>query len=129
MIDLFGRKAKQNAQREINKKFLMYEFVIVYIALFSFLVLILAAAYAVQSIVWQTAMITVAVAELIVACAFGIKIEAETGFYECGKCGHRHVPTYSSVLWAPHMGRTRYMRCPKCEEKSWQKKRLTEKED
>ena len=129
MIDLFGRKARQNEQREINKKFLMYEFVIVYIALFSFITLILAAEYAVEDVMWQTIMISLAVIELIVACLFGIKIEAEAGFYECGKCGHRYVPKYSSVLWAMHCGRTRYMRCPKCEEKSWQKKRLTEKED
>lgn len=129
MIDLFGKKAKINEQRETNKKFLMYEFVIVYIALISFLTLIFAASFAVQNLVWQIIMIAVACLEFIAACAYGIKIETEAGFYECAKCNHRHVPKYASVLMAPHIGRTRYMRCPKCEEKSWQKKRLTEKED
>ena len=128
-MDLFGKKAKLDEQREINKKFLMYEFVIIYIALFSFITLIFAAEYAVENVMWQIIMISVAVIELIVGCLFGIKIEAEAGFYECGKCGHRHVPKYTSVLMAMHVGRTRYMRCPKCAEKSWQKKRLTEKED
>ncbi len=129
MIDLFGKKAKINEQRETNKKFLMYENVICYIALISFFTLILAAAYATEILAWQIAMIAISIVLLIIAVIFGIKIETEAGFYECAKCNHRHVPKYSSVLSAPHIGRTRYMRCPKCEEKSWQKKRLTEKED
>ncbi len=57
-----------------------------------------------------------------VACFYALKIEQVAGYYECGKCKHRYVPTYSSVLWAPHINRTRYMRCPKCNQKSWQKK-------
>ena len=51
-------------------------------------------------------------------------IEQKAGYYECQNCHHKYVPTYSSVLWAMHMGRTRYMKCPKCGEKSWQKKVL-----
>lgn len=128
-MDLFGKKAKQNEQRDINKKFLMYENVICYIALISFLTLIFAAVYATEILAWRIGMITIAFIVLIIAVIFGIKIEAEAGFYECAKCSHRHIPKYWRVFWAPHLGRTRYMRCPKCAEKSWQKKRLTEKED
>lgn len=62
---------------------------------------------------------------LLVATPFMLKIEQTAGYYECAKCGHRHVPTYQSVFMAPHIGRTRYMRCPKCSEKSWQKKVLS----
>ena len=51
-----------------------------------------------------------------------IKIEQTAGYYECDKCHYKYVPEYSSVFWAMHMGRTRYMKCPKCNEKSWQKK-------
>lgn len=58
----------------------------------------------------------------LVACFCGIRIEQTAGYYACRKCGHRYIPTYSSVLWAPHVNRTRYMRCPKCNEKTWQKK-------
>ena len=58
----------------------------------------------------------------LAACFYGLKIEQTAGYYACRKCGHRYVPTYSSVLWAPHVNRTRYMRCPECKEKSWQKK-------
>ncbi len=34
------------------------------------------------------------------------------------------IPTFGSVLWAPHMGRTRYMKCPKCGKTTWNKKVL-----
>ncbi len=61
----------------------------------------------------------------MIGCAFGLMIEQTAGYYECAKCGHRYVPTYSSVLWSMHSGRTRYMKCPKCHKMSWQKKKLS----
>lgn len=70
-------------------------------------------------------LIMVAVVPFLVTVPFLLKIEETAGYYECAKCGHRYVPTYNSVLWAMHMGRTRYMRCPECDQKSWQKKVLS----
>ena len=62
---------------------------------------------------------------LIVGVSYALKIEQVAGYYECAKCGHRYVPTYGSVFFAPHVNRTRRMKCPKCGEKSWQKKVLS----
>ncbi len=59
---------------------------------------------------------------LLIATPFALKIEQKAGYYECRKCGHRHIPQYGSVFWAMHINRTRYMRCPRCHRKSWQKK-------
>ena len=58
------------------------------------------------------------------AVGFGValRLEQVAGYYECKLCQHRYVPTYKAVNMAPHMGRTRYMRCPQCQKKSWQKK-------
>ena len=53
-----------------------------------------------------------------------LRFEQEAGYYECEHCKHRYVPTYKAVTMAMHMGRTRYMRCPQCGKKSWQKKTL-----
>ena len=55
---------------------------------------------------------------------FAIRIEQVAGYYECRHCGHKYVPTYRATSFAPHMGRTRYMKCPECGKKSWQKKVL-----
>ena len=61
----------------------------------------------------------------IVGFAFALKIEQVAGYYECAACGHKYVPSYKAVNLAMHMGRTRYMRCPKCKKMSWQKKRIS----
>lgn len=58
----------------------------------------------------------------MIGVLFALRIEQIAGYYECTKCHNKYVPTYSSVLWAMHVNRTRYMRCPKCNKKSWQKK-------
>lgn len=60
----------------------------------------------------------------IIAMGYCLKIEQKAGYYVCKRCGHKHVPTYGKVLGAMHCGRTRYMTCPKCNKKSWQKKVL-----
>lgn len=50
------------------------------------------------------------------------RIEQVAGYYECRHCNHKYVPTYNAVNFAPHMGRIRYMKCPECHKKSWQRK-------
>ena len=59
---------------------------------------------------------------------FALKIEQVVGYYECKKCGHRYVPTFKAVNLAMHIFRTRYLKCPKCNKKSWNKKVIS-KED
>ena len=72
---------------------------------------------------WQRAVIILSgVIPCIVGLLFALKIEQVAGYYECSICKHKYVPTYKAVNLAMHMGRTRYMKCPKCGEKSWQKK-------
>ena len=62
----------------------------------------------------------------IIGICFAMKIEQIAGYYECKHCGHRYVPTFKAINLSPHSGRTRYMRCPKCNQKSWQKKVIGE---
>ena len=61
----------------------------------------------------------------LIGMFFAVRIEQVAGYYECKHCKHRYIPTFRSVTFAIHIGRTRYMRCPKCNRKSWQKKVLT----
>lgn len=53
---------------------------------------------------------------------FALKIEQVAGYYKCNHCGHTHVPDFKTVSFSMHMGRTRYIKCPECGKKSWQKK-------
>ena len=61
----------------------------------------------------------------LAGCFYALRIEQVAGYYECQKCGNKYVPTYKAVNLAPHLGRTRKMKCPQCGKKSWQKKVLT----
>lgn len=66
---------------------------------------------------------------VVVAALIGLGIEVKTGYYECAECGHIYKP--SSLLktaFAIHMNTTRYMKCPKCGKRCWQKKVLTKDE-
>ena len=105
-----------------NKKLMMYENVIGFSSTLSFLIQVLVAVFFVKNTAAQILLFILAFAFLIVGVSFALKIEAETGYYECQKCHNKYVPKYSSVYFAMHLGTTRYMKCPKCGKKSWQKK-------
>ena len=105
-----------------NKKLMMYENVIGFGSTISFLIQVLVAVFFVKNTTAQIILFILAFAFLIVGVSFALKIEAETGYYECQKCHNKYVPKYSSVYFAMHLGTTRYMKCPKCGKRSWQKK-------
>lgn len=84
--------------------------------------LIFVAAY-VQMADWlRVVLIALGFVMFLAGCFYAVRLEQVAGYYECRKCHHRYVPTYQAVNLAMHMGRTRYMRCPQCHQKSWQKK-------
>lgn len=105
-----------------NKKLMMYENVIGLGSTISFLIQVLVAVFFVKNTTAQIILFILAFAFLIIGVSFALKIEAETGYYECQKCHNKYVPKYSSVYFAMHLGTTRYMKCPKCGKRSWQKK-------
>lgn len=105
-----------------NKKLMMYENVIGFGSTISFLIQVLVAVFFVKNTTAQIILFILAFAFLIIGVSFALKIEAETGYYECQKCHNKYVPKYSSVYFAMHLGTTRYMKCPKCGKRSWQKK-------
>lgn len=109
-------------KQEADKRLLILE---VFIGLFATILLIatvLIASY--LNIKTHLKIISIAVAFIIFFswCFVALKIEQVAGYYHCKKCGHKYVPTFKQINRAPHMGRTRYMKCPCCNIKSWQKK-------
>lgn len=105
-----------------DKQLLNLEVVIAFISTVAFLILIFVASY-VDMVTWLRILLIIA-GSIIFAFGVGnaIKIEQTAGYYECSNCHHKYVPTYHSVFWAQHMGRTRKMKCPNCGKKVWQKK-------
>lgn len=105
-----------------DKRLLRIEIVVGALCL-AVLVALTAIAYLVEMEEWlQTTLILIGVAPIFAASPFMIKIEQTAGYYECQKCGHRYVPMYTNVFMAMHFGRTRYMKCPNCNQRSWNKK-------
>ncbi len=95
-----------------------------------FLFVFLFVAVFVEMQVWlRISLIALGFIMFLSGCFYALRIEQMAGYYECKKCKHRYIPTYKSVNMAPHMGRTRYMRCPKCNEKSWNKKVISKEDE
>lgn len=108
-----------------NKKLMMYEFVIGVLSTICFIILILVASYLTLNNIVRIILFVLAFIILIVGVSVCLKIETETGYYECNKCHHKYVPKYKDVYFAMHFCTTRYLKCPKCHKKSWNKKVLT----
>ena len=117
------------SKEEADKRLLRIEIVIGFLCVAILLGLTAFASY-INMEEWQrVVLILIGLVPFLVALPFMIKIEQTAGYYECQHCHHRYVPTFSSVFWAAHMGRTRKMRCPECGEKTWQKKVISTEKD
>ena len=109
-------------KEEADKRLLTIEIVIGLLSTaFLFTMVIVAALIQMQDSI-RFLLIGIGFVQFLVAMTFAIRIEQTAGYYVCAKCGHRYIPTFGSVNMAMHFGRTRYMKCPECNKKSWQKK-------
>ena len=109
-------------KEEADRRLLRLEVVVGFIVIGILLTLDIFAAYLPIADWQRIVLVVIGFIPTFVAVPFMLKIEQVAGYYECRECGHRYVPTFKAVNLAPHMGRTRKMRCPKCQKKSWQKK-------
>lgn len=106
-----------------NKELMNIEAVIIVVFIIMlFSMVMFAATFAPAYPVASILMIIIAVLSIFAVSFALTKMEQIVGYYVCDKCHHKYVPSYKAVLWSMHMGRTRYLTCPKCHKKSWQKK-------
>lgn len=112
-------------KEQADKRLLSLEIFIGILVSVIFLSMVFVASF-VQMENWlRIVIIIIGLIPFVIGVAYAIKIEQTAGYYECAECGYRYVPSYKSVFLAAHVNRTRYMRCPKCRKKSWQKKVLS----
>ncbi|MBR2133621.1 MAG: helix-turn-helix domain-containing protein [Eubacterium sp.] len=112
-------------KEEADKRLLKMEIVIGPLISIVFFVLIFIASFAEIEDRLRIILIITGFIPFIIMVPFALRIEQKAGYYECQKCHHKYIPTYSSVLWAMHINRTRYMKCPKCGKYSWQHKTIS----
>ncbi|MBP3921145.1 MAG: helix-turn-helix transcriptional regulator [Bacilli bacterium] len=70
-------------------------------------------------------LIIIGIIPFAIGTCYAIRIEQIAGYYECNNCHYKYVPTYKSVLFSMHINRTRKMKCPKCNKKTWHRKVLS----
>ena len=114
-----------NEQKIKTSKFIFtLEIVLGLISTIAFLALLFTALLAPLPVYATVLLIVIGVLIFFVGIHFCIIIEKDVGFYECKYCHHKHIPTLKQTYYAMHLGRTRYLKCPKCNKNSWQKKVL-----
>ena len=127
-MDNYNEKLEQNLiemvkqKEQSDKKLLTMEIVMGVTTVIMYLAIICIASF-VEIQDWiRGLIILLSTTFFLIVCFLLVQIEQIAGYYECQKCHYKYIPTYKQVLWAGHIGRTRYMKCPKCNQKSWQKK-------
>ena len=122
-MERYIRSFGELKEKEKNdKRLLSIELVIGFVSVGVMLALCIFAAYAPMADWIRGVLIGIGFLPVLILIPFMIRIEQTAGYYKCEKCGHAYVPKYKSVFLSMHAGRTRYMKCPNCNEKSWQKK-------
>ncbi len=113
-------------QEEIkNKKLIMNMWVIAITAVLFYIGIIILAAKTLDEGPVLGTIIVLSTLVLVIVAFYALKLEVETGYYECNKCHHKHVPNYFVAMICPHINLTRLLKCPKCHKWSWSKKVMT----
>lgn len=115
-------KQKENS----DKRLLNFEIVFGVISMiFAFLIIFISAFLIEYREINENDMFLIIIPTLVyivVLCVVLLKVEQVAGYFECNKCHYRYIPKFMPMFWAMHIGRTRYMKCPKCGKWTWSKK-------
>lgn len=111
-------KIKEQRDKEL---LILETFIGVIVSMIMFLCIIIASF--VQMDNWiRIVLIVFGIIPFVIGICYAIRIEQISGYYKCSNCNYKYIPTYKSVLFSTHFNRTRKMKCPNCNKKSWHKK-------
>ena len=132
MAEFYSKQLEENLlamRREVeerDRRALKLEYWMGFSAVLSGSVLILLASFLEMPFWLRMVLFAFALIMILLVSFIAVGIEQKAGYYECECCHHRYVPSYRQVILSMHRGRTRYMKCPVCGKRSWQKKVLGE---
>lgn len=105
-----------------DKELLILEiFIVVIVSIIMFLCIMIASFVQMEDWI-RIVLIVFGIIPFAIGISYAIRIEQIAGYYECSNCNYKYIPTYKSVLFSMHVNRTRKMKCPNCNKKSWHKK-------
>ena len=125
---VYKEKAEKNLielkdeQLKTNKILLRAEYFIIVASIVMLLMCEMLAAFLNIATYLRVILVIIGLLNVVVTFIVCVIIETKVGFYQCKKCGHKYIPTYSQSINSMHMGRAKYMKCPKCKQRSWNKK-------
>ena len=90
----------------------------------SALALVLIAGFAELHAAVRLLLIAIALVVICSVVAVTVVIAVNTEIFECEACGEKFVPTLSSYIMGPHTLSRRYLKCPHCGKKSWNKSNI-----
>ena len=105
-----------------DKRFLLFEIFLGVITSVAAIALVLVGAYVAVEEWLKILLITLGIVIAVLGGCIGLVIEHKAGYYKCNECGYTYVPKFINVFIAPHLGRSRFMKCPKCEKHTYHKK-------
>ena len=132
MAEFYSKQVEENLltmKRELeerDRRALKLEYWMGFSAVLSGSVLILLASFLKMPFLLRMILSAFALIMILLVSFIAVGIEQKAGYYECACCHHRYVPSYSKVILSMHRGWARYMKCPVCGKRSWQKKVLGE---
>ncbi len=118
-----------NLSKEIeqkNKTIWKTMWIVLGVSIFAFLGAMAVAAFLIPEGTWQYVVIIISAVLFLIPAFYSLRLEVSIGSYKCKHCGHNIVPTYKQALNSMHFGTTRYLKCPKCNKRSWCKKVINE---
>ncbi len=107
-----------------NKTIWTSMWVLMIVSLTAFVAGTAVVAFLIPEGIWQLATLLGMCVLFLIPCFYALKLEVSVGAYRCKNCGNEIVPTYKEALMAMHRGTTRYLRCPRCQKRTWCKKVL-----
>ena len=132
MAEFYSKQVEENLltmKRELeerDRRALKLEYWMGFSAVLSGSVLILLASFLEMPFWLRMILSAFALLMILLVSFIAVGIEQKAGYYECACCHHRYVPSYIKVILSMHRGWARYMKCPVCGKRSWQKKVLGE---
>lgn len=118
--ELLVELAKQDELK--NKKLLTSMWVLLITSALFYISILLISTYLLKEGFLLGTIICASTTLFVISCFIALKLEIDAGYYECKNCHHKFIPTYMKVLLSMHMSTTRYLKCPKCNKKTWAKK-------
>ena len=123
--NLLEMKAREE---QYNKRLLHAMYVFGFTGIATSLALMMAGAYIAEYAelpVLSIVLISLGALTLIPTISYSMILEHAAGYYACKECGERFTVGIWKMTLAPHVGTTRYLRCPHCHKLAWDKKVLT----